>query len=205
MKSNARISYVQVMSTQENAMDKKILQDLRAQTNSDKKSEYFIISNDNDYAEETDKMVRGGLKICRSSDIAAGSSVMSQILNVRNNQKSSNSSQKNNVGNNQKSSNSAKKNNAGNNQKSSNSAKKNTASDKERKRQRIRSFLGNELQEYRDNWDDICDIIMHSKTKTQVHCELQKKFKDISYLYGNIDATFIYRTIQPIIQNMPGK
>lgn len=168
IKSKATVEYVQVQSSQTNAMDKRIIQDLHKQTNSDKKSEYFIISKDNDYAEETNVMARKGLRICRSSDIASGNSILSQILNVKNSQKTSNS------------------------------AKKSTVSDKEKKNQQIRSFLGKELKEYRDNLDDICNIIMRSKTKTQVHCELQKKFY-------NDDASYIYKTIQRFIQDMPGQ
>lgn len=168
MKSNAAIKYVQVQSSQTNAMDKRIIQDVRKQTNSDKKSEYFIISDDNDYAEETNVMAQKGLKICRSPDIASGKSILSQILNVKNSQKTSNSE------------------------------KKSTVSAKERKRQQIKSFLGKELKEYKDNLDDICNIIMCSKTKTQVHCELQK-------IFYNDDASYIYRTIQQFLQNMPGK
>lgn len=66
---------------------------------------------------------------------------------------------------------------------------------KEKYFQQIQTLFNNKLIMHRDM---ICNIILDSKTKTQVRSELQKRF-------DNKRASYIYQTIKDFIQNLPEK
>ena len=146
--SKAKFEYIKVKDRIKNAVDCKIIFDLRDYIKRDKASEYYIVANDRDYDGVVSEFKNKGVRICKISEIC--------------NHHCGNS---NNIA-------TKKKSTANTLSKQSNNKK----IEKNNREQIVRSYFGRNLSKYAENKEWIIRVVLKSKSRQEINNELQKYY-----------------------------
>lgn len=179
IESQALFSYQKIspdLKTVKNALDVLILQDLEATMKTDKSSDYYIVSRDNDFDGFIEEKIKKKYKIKRITEVCQGSVV----------RESDSSSKKSNIISNNSKNNAGKK-------------KKDELEEARRKKEQvIRSHIGKYLKEYKEWKEDIVEAYMESSSRQELNNRLQQTFE-------NAAVSEILSAMKNIIKDMPGR
>lgn len=153
IESQASFSYQKIspdLKTVKNALDVLILQDLESTMKTDKSSDYYIVSKDNDFDGFIEEKIKKKYKIKRITEVCQGSV-------IKENDKSSKS----------------------NNSKNADKKKKEELEEARRKKEQvIRSHIGKYLKEYKEWKEDIVEAYMESSSRQELNNRLQQTFEN---------------------------
>ena len=178
IESKAVFTYQKIspdLKTVKNALDVLILQDLEATMKTDKSSDYYIVSKDNDFDGFIDEKLKKKYKIKRIFEVCQASTSKDSKVN-----QNSNSS--------------------ANKSKDTNARQKKTDIEaaSKKKEQVIRSHIGRYLKEYNKWKEDIVEAYMESSSRQELNNRLQQTFE-------NEAVSEILSALKNIIKDMPGR
>lgn len=179
--SQATFAYKKVspdMKTIKNALDILIIQDLEVIMKTDKSSEYYIVSNDNDFDGFIEEKIKKNYMIWRIAEVCQSSAITKEATKPAHN---SNSTVENKA-----------KENANNQKK----AEQENA--RKKKEQVIRSHIGRYLKEYKEWKEYIVEAYMESSSRQELNNKLQQTFE-------NEAVHDILSALRNLIKDMPGR
>lgn len=183
IESNATFIYKKLspdIKSLKNALDVLIIHELDSIMKSDKGSEYYIVSRDNDFDGFIEEKQKKKYKIKRIAEVCqiSASPRNENLKSVQNkNDKNTKTTKAN-----------------------ENIAKKKTKQkiDRKKKEQIIRSHIGKSLKEYNEWKEDIVEAYMESTSRQELNNKLQKTFE-------NEDVCEILKALKNLIKDMPGR
>jgi hypothetical protein len=160
-----------------NALDVLILQDLETTMKTDKSSDYFIVSKDNDFDSFIEEKLKKKYKIKRITEVCQASATKETSKIVQNSKPVSVNKSKDNAAKQKK----AEQENA-----------------REKKEQVIRSYIDKNLREYEEWKEDIVEAYMESSSRQEFNRKLQQTF-------ANEAVKEIFAGLKDLIKDMPGR
>lgn len=152
VESKAVFTYQKIspdLKTVKNVLDVLILQDLEATMKTDKSSDYFIVSKDNDFDGFIDEKIKKKYKIKRITEVCQASAATKEANKPVNNKPN------------------------GNDAKQKKAEQENA---RKKKEQVIRSHIGKYLKEYKKWKEDIVQAYMESQSRRELNNRLQQTF-----------------------------
>lgn len=179
VESKAEFTYRKIgpdLKKVKNALDVLILQDLETAMKTDKCSDYYIVSKDQDFDGFIEEKQKKKYNIYRITEVCRATSVKETNKPVQNSNSVSVNKAKDNLAN-----------------------QKNAEPEKRKKKeQAIRSYIGKYLKEYSEWKEDIVKAYMESSSRQEFNNRLQQVFE-------NDAVKEIFDGLKNLIKDMPGR